>query len=159
MSIQNRLYNLLKEVNNHICPICQEYISSFEDCLILTCGHLYCKNCFLDFEKLYSHCSLCRETINHKRLYNCIEAGVQNFPPLDLFEIIYLHLYVHVIIGNLIEKSVCTMSWSDILEKCQLASTGSHFTKSQMESFLKMYSNNLFQKEISRHQTELLNTL
>lgn len=162
MCVQERLFNLLKEQNNTACPICQENINTFQECLVLPCGHLYCKNCFLDFEKMYKHCSLCQQSFNfvdHSRLYNKVQEFDNDVSDVkyDLYEIMYFYFKIPTFIESLLLHSLEKVDWETILTRIQ--SSLEYFKKKDVENFIRVFSNTLISNEYTKHQLELLDCL
>lgn len=128
--MEQRIYNLLKSDNNHICPICREFIPEFKDSLILPCGHLYCKNCFTEYYKVYNNCSLCKQQFNcldHSRLLRYLESfDIQ----CELYEIIYLYFNIDSLIIQLLNNC----DWQE-----SLSNSTNYFDKSQINLFIKQF--------------------
>ena len=68
--LQNRkklIETRVNDMGDNSCPICLDEIINVVD---LSCGHIYCKNCILQWkERGKDICPLCRERINYV-MYN-----------------------------------------------------------------------------------------
>lgn len=131
--MEKRLYNLLKNDNSHICPICREYIQEYNQSLILPCGHLYCKNCFVDYSKLYTDCSLCHQHFNcldHSNLYQYIQDGIQE-KQTNLYEIMYFYFNINYLILTLLKNNPTVLN--------NLTTATNYFEKEKVENFIQTF--------------------
>ena len=57
-------YNLKKEIINSECIICLQEISLYENVILIDCGHMYHKNCLLEWFKKRKNCPICNFSVD-----------------------------------------------------------------------------------------------
>lgn len=132
--MEKRLYQLLKNDKNNICPICREYQEQFEDCLFLNCGHLHCKKCFIEYEKIYNHCSVCRSSFTFKNLPNALLIFFEQFSiqhQFELHDIMNLYFNIDLIIMKMLNS--CP-KWESDISQSHL-----YFQKENIDLFIKKF--------------------